>query len=228
MKVQQSLQSCASPPTAQKRSPSPSPVAVINYKPMSQSENSKPQSLQQVNVEPILKNVSPTLPYSVNNCNEQQQINFMEGAKVKEDAQVIDNPQTMKHNIKLDDKSTIDDRPFDPNLVCLRCRKQFRIGEIQEYRKHYEDCQIKQNGQPIQMDPVIPVEHTVSMLITVAYIASYMYNGDWCTCIYMCIFIGKYTHAHKMHTQYHACMPRWVEIYQSLSSFQFSINTRPV
>ena len=168
-KVQRSLQSCASPPTAWERSPSPSPVAVVNYKPMSQSENSKPQSLylQQANVEPIVKNVSPTLLYSGNNCNEQQQINFMEGAKVKEDAQVIDNPQTMKHNIKLDEKSDFDDGPFDPNLGC---RKQFRIDEIQEYRKHYEDWQTRQNGQPIQMDPVISVGHTVSMLITIAYI----------------------------------------------------------
>ena len=61
-KVQRSLQFHASPPTARERSLNPSPVAVV--KPMSQSENSKPQSphLQQANVEPIVENVSPTLP----------------------------------------------------------------------------------------------------------------------------------------------------------------------
>ena len=31
-------------------------------------------------------------------------------------------------------------RPFDPNLVCPMCRKQFRIGEIQRYRRHVNTC----------------------------------------------------------------------------------------
>ena len=158
-KVQQSLQSH---PTAQERSPSPSPVVVV--KPMSLSENTKPQSphLQQANVEPIVENVSPTQSYA-NDYNKQQQINLMEGAKIREDAY---NPQTLKYKLDVGDvKPHFDDRPFDPNLVCLGCRKQFRIGEIQEYRKHYEDCQTRQNEQqPIEMDPVIPVGQTVSVI----------------------------------------------------------------
>ena len=32
------------------------------------------------------------------------------------------------------------DIPFDPNLVCPKCKKQFREGEIQEYRKHFNSC----------------------------------------------------------------------------------------
>lgn len=32
------------------------------------------------------------------------------------------------------------DIPFDPNLVCPKCKKQFRVGEIQKYRKHFESC----------------------------------------------------------------------------------------
>ena len=31
--------------------------------------------------------------------------------------------------------------PFDPNLVCPVCRRQFRIGEIQKYRQHVTYCQ---------------------------------------------------------------------------------------
>ena len=31
-------------------------------------------------------------------------------------------------------------RPFDPNLVCPMCRKQFRIGEIQKFRRHVNTC----------------------------------------------------------------------------------------
>ena len=31
-------------------------------------------------------------------------------------------------------------RPFDPNLVCPMCRRQFRIGEIQKFKKHVNTC----------------------------------------------------------------------------------------
>ena len=149
--VQQSLQSHASPPTGRERASSPSPVAVVMS--ISQLGNSKPQSsfLQHANVEPIIKNVSPPMPHG-SNCNEQQQVyDNMEGEKIREDAQVADNPQTVKHELLESDvvieKGHFDDRPFDPNLVCLGCRKQFRIGEIQEYRKHYTDCLSSQSAQ---------------------------------------------------------------------------------
>ena len=29
-----------------------------------------------------------------------------------------------------------EDIPFDPNLVCPKCGKCFRVGEIQNFRKH--------------------------------------------------------------------------------------------
>ena len=32
------------------------------------------------------------------------------------------------------------DIPFDPNLVCPKCKKQFREGEIQKYRNHFKSC----------------------------------------------------------------------------------------
>ena len=31
--------------------------------------------------------------------------------------------------------------PFDPNLVCPLCMKQFRLGELQKYKKHVGKCQ---------------------------------------------------------------------------------------
>ena len=30
--------------------------------------------------------------------------------------------------------------PLDPNLVCSHCGKQFRLGEIQKFRKHAASC----------------------------------------------------------------------------------------
>ena len=34
-------------------------------------------------------------------------------------------------------------KPFDPNLVCPTCSKQFRIGEIQLLRRHAKECGMK-------------------------------------------------------------------------------------
>ena len=31
--------------------------------------------------------------------------------------------------------------PYDPNLICPKCGKQFRRGEIQKLRKHHDGCQ---------------------------------------------------------------------------------------
>ena len=35
---------------------------------------------------------------------------------------------------------TIQNRPYDPNLVCPMCRKRHRIGEIQKFRQHVSVC----------------------------------------------------------------------------------------
>ena len=38
------------------------------------------------------------------------------------------------------DASTDRRRPYDPNLVCPMCRRRFRIGEIQKFRRHVNTC----------------------------------------------------------------------------------------
>jgi hypothetical protein len=62
---------------------------------------------------------SPSLPHV-----HQQQQRLMIG----DNPQAVDDLKDEEH----------DDRPFDPNLVCPICKQQFRIGEIQEYKKHYK------------------------------------------------------------------------------------------
>ena len=37
-------------------------------------------------------------------------------------------------------------RPFDPNLVCPMCDKPFRIGEIQRFRTHVNQCERSKKG----------------------------------------------------------------------------------
>ncbi|MCL1079571.1 hypothetical protein D5R81_10345 [Parashewanella spongiae] len=38
------------------------------------------------------------------------------------------------------DPQDTDQRPFDPNLICMSCNTQFRIGEIQIYARHANKC----------------------------------------------------------------------------------------
>ena len=39
-----------------------------------------------------------------------------------------------------DEQSLALDAPIDPNLVCQMCRRGFKIGEIQKYRRHVASC----------------------------------------------------------------------------------------
>ena len=50
-------------------------------------------------------------------------------------ADVIQEVSGGRREIKTDNQ-----RPFDPNLVCPMCRRQFRIGEIQKFKKHVNSC----------------------------------------------------------------------------------------
>ena len=78
----------------------------------------------------------------------------MENVETRQDSQIADNLPTMKHKLDLGDKEEEhDDRPFDPNLVCPNCKKQFQIGEIQEYKKHYETCLRQNKEDALQLDP---------------------------------------------------------------------------
>ena len=50
-------------------------------------------------------------------------------------AQVIQEVSGGRRNANTDPR-----RPFDPNLVCPMCRRKFRIGEIQKFKKHVSTC----------------------------------------------------------------------------------------
>ena len=115
---------------------------------------------------PSAQSVSPPLP-NAHYYNQQQQINFMENIKIRKDTHVTDNPQAMKHKLDAgDEEDEHGDPPFDPNLVCVACNKQFRIGEIQEFRKHYKSCQMKQNKEEtVQLNPLRHVLVSAFMFI---------------------------------------------------------------
>ena len=50
-------------------------------------------------------------------------------------------PQQPRNPSPVDDRY---DRPYDPNLVCPKCGKRYRIGEIQRLRRHVlERCRYK-------------------------------------------------------------------------------------
>ena len=52
-------------------------------------------------------------------------------------ADVIQEVSGGRRNMKTDHQ-----RPFDPNLVCPMCRRQFQIGEIQKFKKHVNTCTV--------------------------------------------------------------------------------------
>ena len=123
-----------SPAATGNRSRSPSPVAVVT--PMFQSPKLRSPYRQQASVGPVVAEalplaqpISPPLPQCHVHYNQQQQ----QRLEIGDNPQAIDNFGTPK-----DEES--DDRPFDPNLVCPKCKQQFRIGEIQEYKRHYKLC----------------------------------------------------------------------------------------
>ena len=57
-------------------------------------------------------------------------------------------PPCIKNQASLDDEleesgenlDDDDDRPYDPNLVCPKCGKQYRVGEIQKMKRHILRC----------------------------------------------------------------------------------------
>uniref|UniRef100_A0A1X7T242 Uncharacterized protein n=1 Tax=Amphimedon queenslandica TaxID=400682 RepID=A0A1X7T242_AMPQE len=55
----------------------------------------------------------------------------------------LDLPLELPEDEKDDDDDDDDDddkgRPLDPNLVCPKCRKQYRVGEIQKLRRHINE-----------------------------------------------------------------------------------------
>ena len=54
-------------------------------------------------------------------------------------------PPFIKSQALLDDEleelgENDDDRPYDPNLVCPKCGKQYRVGELQKLKRHILKC----------------------------------------------------------------------------------------
>ena len=55
-------------------------------------------------------------------------------------------PSCIKNQASQDDEleesgeNLDDDRPYDPNLVCPKCGKQYRVGEIQKMKRHILRC----------------------------------------------------------------------------------------
>ena len=48
----------------------------------------------------------------------------------------LDSSQELPKNEQDDDDDDENGRPLDPNLVCPKCGKQYRVGEIQKLRRH--------------------------------------------------------------------------------------------
>ena len=74
----------------------------------------------------------------------EQQYGSQQGGSAMSSPQLAatyDADQQPRNPSPVDDR---DDRPYDPNLVCPKCGKRYRIGEIQRLRRHVlERCRYK-------------------------------------------------------------------------------------
>ena len=48
---------------------------------------------------------------------------------------------------------TIAEKPYDPNLVCPLCMKNFRVGEIQKFRRHVKEMECQDEGTKKELQP---------------------------------------------------------------------------
>ena len=120
-----------SPATIGNRSRSPSPVAVVT--PMFQSPKLHSPYRQQASVGPVVAEALPLAQPISPPSLPHVHYNDSSNNEVGDNPLAVDNFRTPKNEES-------DERPFDPNLVCPKCKQQFRIGEIQEYKRHYKLC----------------------------------------------------------------------------------------
>ena len=145
---------------------------------MSQSLKPQPPYRRQASAGPIMihaiPSISPPLPHG--DCyNRQHQTVF-----VPDDARMTDHLQAFTHKLDGgDEEEDHDDRPFDPNLVCLTCNKRFRIGQILEYKKHCKFCQksLRTSERPFQTDRQNYVCTPQIIIMKLCIIVKSHYNG---------------------------------------------------
>jgi hypothetical protein len=108
-------------------------------------------------VEHIVPELASNQPFSdpMGQSNDSQQDVHNEAADVEDSMAQYENPLQKELDDEIHqqaaeviqevsggrrDANTDPKRPFDPNLVCPMCRRKFRIGEIQKFKKHVSTC----------------------------------------------------------------------------------------
>lgn len=84
---------------------------------------------------------SESLPPNFEGMKQQSEDSDEEGnmtREIQERAVEITEETSSNRTIKTDIQ-----KPFDPNLVCPTCGKQFRIFEIQIFKRHANECRMK-------------------------------------------------------------------------------------
>ena len=80
--------------------------------------------------EPYLLTPAPSLPVQ-SHQPQQQYHDATPDSWCRDDTRRMDQPTSYDQPIEL---------PDDPKLVCTKCGRQFRRGEIQKFWKHHEGC----------------------------------------------------------------------------------------
>ena len=79
-----------------------------------------------------------TTPQSGMSSSDQESNSLLKGI----DGEIHQAAKNVKTKVgdELSLPTSADDVPLDPNLICPFCRVQFRLGEIQKFKKHVDLC----------------------------------------------------------------------------------------
>ena len=65
--------------------------------------------------------------------------------------------------------------PYDPNLICPGCGKQYRVGEIQKLKRHIDEfCLALQHNQELSPSPIDNVQEHCCLVLCAFYMFYYV------------------------------------------------------
>ena len=108
-------------------------------KPEAASRQERPKrDMSQQNPNPA----QPPLPHEEYQGEDEEDLHFQNRLQNLVDDEIHQEASEVMQQVSGGRRHIVTDRqrPFDPNLICPMCMKQFRIGEIQKFKHHVNTC----------------------------------------------------------------------------------------
>ena len=127
------------PPLPQKQ-PQPSPQLPTSE--TARLQDLKTQASPSISTKPLLQSDANTTVCHADDSESDQDLQFENPLQRQVDDDIHREASEVRQQVSGDQRHVVTNcqRPFDPNLVCPMCMKQFRIGEIQKFKHHVNTC----------------------------------------------------------------------------------------